>query len=72
LLAGGNPVDLTSASALNSKVSSAGVQQATAALRAVLANVATSAGMNAGSFDPVSPRSPPRARAPTRSSTSST
>ncbi|KWW36977.1 hypothetical protein [Cupriavidus metallidurans] len=54
LLAGGNPVDLTSASALNSKVSSAGVQQATAALRAVLANVAASAGMNAGSFDPIS------------------
>ncbi|ABF08285.1 hypothetical protein [Cupriavidus metallidurans] len=54
LLAGGNPADLTGASALNSKVSSAGVQQATAALRAVLANVATSAGMNAGSFDPIS------------------
>ncbi|MBV8272786.1 MAG: hypothetical protein JO067_11010 [Cupriavidus sp.] len=54
LLVGGNPADLTNAATLNSKVSSASVQQAIAALRSVLANITAGAGLAAGTFDPIS------------------
>jgi len=54
LLVGGNPTDLTNAATLNSKVSSASVQQAAATLRSVLANITAGAGLAAGSFDPIS------------------
>ncbi|MGO4307498.1 Ig-like domain-containing protein [Cupriavidus sp. RAF12] len=54
LLVGGNPLDLINAATLNSKVTSAQVQQAVAALRAVLANIAADAGLDAGAFDPIS------------------
>jgi len=54
LLVGGNPADLTNAGILNSKVTSASVQQAIAALRSALANITAGAGLAAGTFDPIS------------------
>lgn len=53
MLAGGDPLTLTNASLLNSKVSSTQLQQAIATLRSVLANITASAGLDASTFDPI-------------------
>ncbi|EHP44484.1 hypothetical protein OR16_02285 [Cupriavidus basilensis OR16] len=54
LLVGGNPLDLTKASVLGSKASSAQVQQIVGLLRSVLANVTSDAGLDPTAFDPIS------------------
>ncbi len=54
LVGGGDPLELAKPNVLSSKAASAQVQQAVALLRAVLANVAAEAGLDAASFDPIS------------------